>query len=109
MVSVRNAVVTGLVVFQDRLIRDAQPEAVTAVVGLVPAVGVARRLGLEAVVVGVRGVVAFEHVATADPAVQGADEHAVAAVRDVVFQETVVVRARLDQQASRIASVDLSF
>ena len=57
---------------------------------------------------GVRGVVALEDVAAAAPAAGAADEHAVAAVSDVVVGEVVVVRAVLDQHAGRIAGVDLA-
>ena len=73
------AVVAALVVLDDRLVRQADPDAVAAVVGLVVAIGVARALGLDAIVVGIRGVVPLEHVAAAGPA-GGTQEHAVAAV-----------------------------
>ena len=61
------AVETDVVVLDDGLIGESDPDAVAAVVGRVVAIRVARRLGLEAVVMGVRGVVALEHVAAARP------------------------------------------
>ena len=64
------AVVRRLVVDDDRLVRHAQPKAVAAVVGLVVPIDVPRRLALEAIVMGVRGVVVLEDVAGAHPAVQ---------------------------------------
>ena len=97
MVSLWVAVKARLVIFQDRLIGDAQPEAMTAVIRLVMAIRVARGLRLETVVVGIGSVVAVKQIAAADPAVQGANEHAIATVGDVVVQEFVVVRPGLYQ------------
>ena len=78
------------------------------VVRLVAAIDVARALGLDAVVVGVRGVVPLEHIAAAGPARIGPEEHAVAAVRDVVVGEVVVVGTGLQHHAGRVAGVDLA-
>src|SRR5205823_2763809 len=102
-------IVGGLVAQQNRLITAAQPEAVGAVVRLVLDVGVAGAPGLDAVVVGVRGVVLDEPVAGRDPAVQDADEEAVAAMGDVILVPVVVVGAALDQDARRVPCVHLTF
>ena len=101
-------VVAGFVVLQDRLVRPSHPDAVAAMVGLVTAIGVARALGLEAIVVGIQGVVPLEDVAATGPASILADKHAVAAVRNVVVGVVVVVRAGLDHHAGRITGVGLA-
>jgi len=102
------AVVGGLVAFEQRVVGAREPEAVRAVVGLVAQVGVAGIPGLEAVVVGPRAVVLDEHVARAGPAVEAAQEDAVAAVGHVVAHEVVVVGPALEEHAGRVAGVDLA-
>src|SRR5262249_52316748 len=85
----------------------AEPEAVAAVVGLVADVSVAGAPAFHAVVVGVGAIVLDEEVAARHPAVEHADEDAVAAVADVVAVPVVVVGAAFDQHAGGIAGMDL--
>ena len=102
------AIERGFVAVQNRAVRAAHPEAVAAVVGLVAVERVARRPALEAIVVGIRAVVLLEVIAGADPVVERADEDAVAAVRAGILREEVAIRAGLDEDAGRIAGMDLA-
>jgi hypothetical protein len=92
----------GLVADEPRLIAAAEPETVAAVVGLVAKVGVAGTPAFDAVVIGIRGVIFDEEIAPRDPAVEDADENAVAAVGDVVAMPVIVIGAGLDENACRI-------
>src|SRR5215831_7675324 len=67
-----------------------------------------RTPALDAVVVGIRRIVLDEDVAARNPAVEDANENAVAAVRDVVAIPVVVVGPGLDQHAGRITRVNLA-
>src|SRR5262249_5283873 len=74
------AVEGRLVVDQHRTVGAAHPKPVAAMVGGVAFEGVAGAPALESVVVPVRTIVAYEAVAGGDPAVEAAEEDAVAAV-----------------------------
>ncbi len=108
MVARKFTVVGGLVALQQRLVRCAQPESVAAMIGLVATVNVARRPGLDAIVVGIGAVVSFEDVPRAHPTVEHAHENAIAPVGAIIVEEAIVVGAALDQHACRIARVDLA-
>src|SRR5439155_7372326 len=85
-----------------------QPETVTAVVGLVAEVSVARTPGLDAIVVGVGSVVLHKEVSARHPAVEHANENAVSTLGDVVAEPIVVIRAALDEHAGRIPRMHLA-
>ena len=109
MIAVGLAVECGFIADEHGLIAAAQPETVAAVVRLVTDVGVARTPGFNAVVVSVGRVVFDKHISTRHPAVEDANEDAVAALGDVVAEPIVLIRAALDQHAGRVPRVHFAF
>src|SRR6266404_4372529 len=106
VISVGLTVERGFIADQHRLVAAAEPEAVAAVVRFVADVGIARTPGLNAVVVGIGSVVLHKHISARHPAIEHANEDAVAALGDVVAEPIVLIRAALDQHGSRIARMD---
>ena len=80
--------------------------AVTAAVGLVADPSVPRRPRFDAVVVGVGAVVFLEIIVGAHPAIEDADENAVAAVGAVVLEKYIAVAAAFDEDTRGIAGMN---
>src|SRR5438093_7160875 len=108
VISVGLAVERGFIADEQRLVAASQPETVTAVVGLVADVRVARTPRLDAVVVSVGGVVLHEGVSARHPAVEHPNENAVSALGDIVAEPKIVVRAALEEHAGRVPRMHLA-
>ncbi len=76
MVAVGQPIERLFVADQHGLVAAPQPEPIAAVVGFVPDEGVARTPGLDAIVIGVRGVILNKHVSPRHPPIERSNEDA---------------------------------